>query len=86
LIRTRAESIQSSIFINGDKYFVILTNNGNEEKNVEIELADLQLSSNLKKVIDLVTGSECPFITKNGFTRIICNIPRKDGTILELEK
>jgi beta-galactosidase GanA len=85
-IRANVESIQSSIFRNGDKYYVIVTNNGNEEKNVEIQLTDIQFSSNLKKVIDLVTGCECSYITKNESTSIICNIPRKDGTILELEK
>ncbi len=74
--------IQTALFQRGKSYYLIVTNNGDEDKSASIYLPGLASIKKKMKVRDFMAGtvSLCSHERRQPFT---CEIPRKDGKVFE---
>ncbi len=77
--------VKSALFNRGEKtFYLVVTNNGKEEKSALIHLPRLQNKGRFS-VRDLLTGKKETLISER-ISHYTLNIPRKDGRVLEFRR
>lgn len=82
--QAKTRDVYTALFKNGEFYFLIIINNGNEDKAVKVWLSNSIFKTGKWKCIDLFNNSAGDLMAgENPF--MIVEVKRKDGTIILIE-
>lgn len=74
--------IKTALFKRGSRYYLIVVNNGSEDKSASIHLTALEKHRGKVKVRDLMSGSKGLYSVER-LTPFSVEVPRKDGKVFE---
>jgi hypothetical protein len=74
--------VKTALFSRGHRYYLIVVNNGNEDKSATIHLPALDEIRGKMTARDLISGEKTVY-SKEGRCPINIHVSRKDGRILE---
>ena len=75
--------VKTALFSRGRRYFLVVVNNGNEDKSATIYLPVLAKINGKMTVRDLMSGEKTVY-SKEGRHPLNIHVARKDGRVLEL--
>ncbi|MBI3316372.1 MAG: hypothetical protein HYZ85_00005, partial [Candidatus Omnitrophica bacterium] len=82
ITHTSTLDVKTALFKRGSVYYLVVVNNGNEDKSANIEMPVLKQVGRKMKIRDLMSREKksTVFETQRLFT---VDIPRKDGKVFE---
>jgi len=80
---SQTKDVKTALFSRGNRYFLVVVNNGNEDKSATIHLPALAKVHGKMTVRDLMSGERTVY-SREGRDPLNIHVARKDGRVLEL--